>query len=143
MDKMNSKSSGKETEPGVPIDIRKALAAIPLVKSLWKDLTPIARRDFISWIDSAKQPETRKRRIGTACDMIAGGQRRPCCYAIVPLDLHKALKATPRAKAQWSVLTPTARRDFISWIESVKDRETRGLRIGKACEMLAAGKQHP
>jgi uncharacterized protein YdeI (YjbR/CyaY-like superfamily) len=109
----------------------------------WSDLTPIARRDFISWIDSAKQAETRVRRIERACDMLVAGKRRPCCYAIVPLDLHKALAAAPKAKAQWSGLTPNARRDFISWVESAKQREARKERIDRACAMLAAGKRRP
>jgi uncharacterized protein YdeI (YjbR/CyaY-like superfamily) len=143
MNKLNPKSAGEKADTKVPTDLRKALAVAPLVEAKWRDITPIARRDFISWIDSAKQPETRKRRIGIACDMLATGKRRPCCYAIVPLNLHKALAASPKAKAQWSALTPIARRDFISWIDSVKDQETRGLRIEKVCGMLAAGKRHP
>jgi len=132
-----------EPEPRVPADLRKALAAAPIAKTRWNDLTPIARRDFISWIDSAKQLETRKRRVERACDMIATGKRRPCCFAIVPLDLHKALAATPKAKASWSDLTPTARRDFIRWIDSAEQRDARNDRISEACVLLAAGKRRP
>ncbi|HEV3087148.1 MAG TPA: YdeI/OmpD-associated family protein, partial [Candidatus Elarobacter sp.] len=102
MNKMNPKPDRAEPEPSVPADLRKALAAEPVVKVLWSDLTPIARRDFISWIDSAKQPETRRRRIERTCSMLEAGKRRPCCFSIVPLSLHKALKAAPAAKAQWS-----------------------------------------
>jgi hypothetical protein len=47
---------------------------------LWSGITPIARRDWIHWITSAKQPETRARRIKNACSMLAGGKRRPCCF---------------------------------------------------------------
>ena len=112
MNKTNPKPAGEELR--VPTDLRKALAATPKAKAKWSDLTSIARRDFISWIDSAKQPETRRRRIARACSMLAAGKRRPCCYSIVSLDLHLALKATPMAKAQWSDLTPIERRDFIS-----------------------------
>jgi len=130
-------------EPKVPADLRKALASAPKAKAQWTDLTPIARRDFISWIDSAKQAETRKRRVERACDMLATGKRRPCCYAIVPFNLYKALAATPKAKAQWSTLTPTARRDFISWIDAPKEPEMRKRRIEKARVMLAAGKRRP
>src|SRR5437667_11815046 len=115
MNRMNPKPAGEESEPRVPTGLRKALAATPVAKAQWRDLTPIARRDFISWIDSAKQPETRRRRIERACSMLAAGKRRPCCYSIVSFDLHKALAATPMAKAQWSDLTPTERRDFITW----------------------------
>src|SRR3989441_8037472 len=83
MNKMNPKPAGEELR--VPTDLRKALAATPMAKAQWRDLTPIARRDFISWIDSAKQPETRRRRIERACSMLAAGKRRPCCYSIVSL----------------------------------------------------------
>ena len=127
----------------MPTDLRKAFAAAPKAKAKWSDLTPIARRDFISWIDSAKQPETRRRRIERACSMLAAGKRRPCCYTIVSLDLHLALKATPMAKAQWSDLTPIERRDFISWMDSAKEPEAHKRRIEKACAMLAAGKRRP
>jgi len=96
--------------------------------------------DFISWIDAAKQPQTRKRRVERACDMLASGKRRPCCYSIVPLDLHKALAAAPAAKAQWSALSSIARRDFIGWIESAEARDARRTRIEKVCALLAAGK---
>ena len=141
MNKTNPKRA--EEELRLAIDLRKALAATPKAKAQWKDLTPIARRDFISWIDSAKQPETRKRRIEKACSMLIAGKRRPCCYSIVSLNLHKALAATPMAKAQWSDLTPIERRDFISWMDSANQPEAHRRRIEKACAMLAAGKRRP
>ncbi len=141
MNKMNPKPAGEELR--LPTDLRKALAATPMARHQWRDLTLIARRDFISWIDSAKQPETRKRRIERACAMLTAGKRRPCCYSIVSFNLYTALAATPKAKAQWSDLTPIERRDFISWMDSAKQPETRRRRIEKACAMLAAGKRRP
>jgi len=128
------------SEPRVPKDFRKALAAAPLVEALWRDLTPIARGDFVSWLDSAKQLETRRRRIEIARDKLLSGQRRPCCHAIVPTNLYKALAAIPKAKAQWRDLTPAARRDFVSWIDSAKEPNLRMQRIEKACVLLAGGK---
>jgi uncharacterized protein YdeI (YjbR/CyaY-like superfamily) len=74
---MNPQPAGEESEPKVPTDLRKAFTADPVAKAKWSDLTPIARRDFISWIDSAKQAETRRRRIEKACVMLAAGKRRP------------------------------------------------------------------
>src|SRR5437870_13303814 len=143
MNKTNPKRAEEESEARVPTDLRKALATAPKAKAKWSDLTPIARRDFISWIDSAKQPETRKRRIEKACSMLAAGKRRPCCYSIVSFNLYTALAAAPMAKAQWSDLTPIERRDFISWMDSAKQPETHRRRIEKACVMLAAGKRRP
>ncbi len=67
-------------EPKVPTDLRKALAAAPKARALWSDITPMARRDWIHWITSAKRPETRARRIDNACSMLAAGKRRVCCF---------------------------------------------------------------
>ena len=70
-----------EPEPKVPADLRQALAAAaPMAQKAWPDITPAARRDWIHWIASAKQAPTRARRIATACDMLAKGKRRPCCF---------------------------------------------------------------
>ncbi|MDQ2817038.1 MAG: YdeI/OmpD-associated family protein [Candidatus Eremiobacteraeota bacterium] len=70
----------EEPEPKVPADLRKALAAAPKARALWSDIPPIARRDWIHWIVSAKQSETRARRIKNACAMLAAGKRRVCCF---------------------------------------------------------------
>jgi hypothetical protein len=73
--------AAEEPEPEVPADLRKALAtAAPKARAVWEDITPIARRDWIQWITSAKQAETRMRRIKNACSMLAAGKRRPCCF---------------------------------------------------------------
>jgi hypothetical protein len=67
-------------EPRVPPDLRKALAAAPKARVLWVDITPIARTDWIHWITSVRQPETRARRVANACSMLAAGKRRVCCF---------------------------------------------------------------
>ncbi|MGH8529972.1 MAG: YdeI/OmpD-associated family protein [Nevskiales bacterium] len=72
--------AGEDPEPRVPADLRKALVAKPSAWALWSDITPIARRDWIHWIVSAKRPETRARRISNACAMLAAGKRRVCCF---------------------------------------------------------------
>jgi uncharacterized protein YdeI (YjbR/CyaY-like superfamily) len=141
--KINPKLVRKELEPKVPTDLRKALIAKPLIDKAWGSLTPIARRDFITWIEHAKLSETRTRRIEITCSKLAKGDRRPCCYAVVPMNLYKALSANPNAKATWSTLSPSARRDFVSWIHEAKDTETRSIRIEEACIMLTTGKQRP
>lgn len=69
-----------EPEPRVPADLRKALAAAPEARTQWSSLTPVARRDWIHWITSGKKAETRERRIANACDMLASGKRRACCF---------------------------------------------------------------
>ena len=72
--------AAEDPEPTIPADLRKALAtAAPKARALWSDITPIARRDWIHWITSARQPKTRARRIKNACSMLAAGKRRICC----------------------------------------------------------------
>lgn len=73
-------SAKEQLEPKVPTDLRKALAAAPEARAVWCDITPTARRDWVLWIVSAKRAETRARRIGNACDMLAAGKRRVCCF---------------------------------------------------------------
>jgi hypothetical protein len=67
-------------EPRVPADLRKALATTPKARAVWSDLTPAARHDWILWITSAKRSETRAARIRSACDRLADGKRRVCCF---------------------------------------------------------------
>ena len=72
--------TAEEPEPRVPADLRKALMAVPKARRLWSDITPLARKDWIHWITSAKSRETRARRIRSACSMLAAGKRRVCCF---------------------------------------------------------------
>jgi len=73
--------AAEDMEPVVPPDLKKALAsAAPKTRTVWSDITPNARRDWIHWIMSAKQEETRARRIKNACSMLAAGKRRVCCF---------------------------------------------------------------
>ncbi len=70
----------REPEPKLPADLRKALSDSPAARATWDDITAVARRDWIHWITSGKKSETRVRRIATACDKLASGQRRACCF---------------------------------------------------------------
>ncbi len=69
-----------EPEPTLPADLLEALSECPQAKVVWDDTTTIARLDWIHWVESAKQAKTRKRRIENACDMLASGKRRVCCF---------------------------------------------------------------
>lgn len=84
---------GDEPELRMPADLRKALAAAPVAQAGWNDITPMARRDWIFSVTTAKQPETRKRRIEKACDMLACGKRRLCCFPGVKWTMRENEKS--------------------------------------------------
>ena len=70
----------REPEPRVPIDLKRALSANAAALATWAGITPVARRDWIHWITSGKKAETRVKRIDVACDKLAKGSRRACCF---------------------------------------------------------------
>ena len=67
-------------DPDIPEDLSRALSADNHLQPLWKDITPMARWEWLRWIGSTKDSETRKRRIEVACSKLAAGNRRPCCF---------------------------------------------------------------
>jgi len=64
----------------VPADLRKALTSDPMALAAWEDITPLARNEWLCWIESAKKPETRSRRIERTRTELVDGKRRPCCW---------------------------------------------------------------
>ena len=70
----------EEPEPEVPADVITALHACPEALATWQQTTPLARLDWVHWIVSAKQTKTRAKRIGDACEMLAEGHKRVCCF---------------------------------------------------------------
>jgi uncharacterized protein YdeI (YjbR/CyaY-like superfamily) len=76
--------SVKEISGGVvhelPADLRRALTSDPKALAAWEDITPLARNEWICWIESAKKLETRSRRIEWGCSNLRDGNRRPCCW---------------------------------------------------------------
>jgi uncharacterized protein YdeI (YjbR/CyaY-like superfamily) len=65
----------------VPTDIRKVLLTSSRALELWEDITPLARNEWICWVEEAKLAETRNRRIKRVRDDLLRGKRRPCCWA--------------------------------------------------------------
>jgi Bacteriocin-protection, YdeI or OmpD-Associated len=76
--------SGQRVPGGVvhelPADLRKALVANATALDAWKDITPLARNEFICWVEDAKQQTTRERRIRRTREELEEGLRRPCCW---------------------------------------------------------------
>ncbi len=77
---MPSKSISSGVVHKLPADLRKALRADTEALATWEDITPLARNEWICWIESAKKLKTRKRRIAWGCSDLKAGKRRPCCW---------------------------------------------------------------
>lgn len=73
---------GPEPEPTIPTDLRSAFAVSREAMDLWNTLTILGRRDWIRWIESTENPETRARRITRTIEQLSSGKRRPCCVNV-------------------------------------------------------------
>jgi len=65
----------------LPDDLFDALVETGDVSGHWESLTPIGRKEFICWVEDAKQARTRARRIRRTLEELADGRKRPCCWA--------------------------------------------------------------
>jgi uncharacterized protein YdeI (YjbR/CyaY-like superfamily) len=68
----------------IPADLRETLTRDAEACATWMDITPLARNEWICLITSAKQPQTRERRLERARSQLSQGQRRPCCWEGCP-----------------------------------------------------------
>jgi uncharacterized protein YdeI (YjbR/CyaY-like superfamily) len=64
----------------LPADLRQALLADADALAAWTDITPLARNEFICWVEDAKHASTRARRIRRTQEELLAGMRRPCCW---------------------------------------------------------------
>ena len=87
-------------EPVIPADIKKALDSDPEVFALWLRVTPMARWEWIRWIVSTLNPETRKKRIEVSFSKLRKGERRPCCF-------NRAMCTNPHISKGGRLLDPT------------------------------------
>jgi hypothetical protein len=87
-------------EPEVPADVKKALSTSQKAHSLWMDITPLARWDWIRWIRAVKTPETRQKHIEVMLDKLNRGMRRPCCF-------NRNLCSEPSVSKNWVLLDST------------------------------------
>ena len=58
----------------LPDDLRKGLEASADALEAWHDITPLARNEFICWVEDAKRPPTRERRIRRTREELDLGQ---------------------------------------------------------------------
>ena len=86
-------------EPEVPNDVKKALSTSPKAEALWKDITPMARWDWIRWVRAVKTQETREKHLEVMLDKLNKGMRRPCCF-------NRNMCSEPTVAKNWVLLEP-------------------------------------
>jgi hypothetical protein len=68
-------------EPDVPQDLKAALTTAPEeIQEMWEDITPMARWEWVRWVNATANAETRKRRVEVTISKMQNGKRRPCCF---------------------------------------------------------------
>lgn len=94
---------GPEAKLTLPADLRSAMDASGEATALWSDMSDIARRDYVRWIEATNNPQTRARRVKRTVEQLAEGKRRPCCVNTYEFSMSRIdpgwltkTKRTPR-----------------------------------------------
>ncbi len=92
--------SSREIAGGVvhelPDDLRLALVGAEVALAKWESLTPLARNEWICWVESVKKAETRREHVARAISQLEAGKRRPCCWMGCTHRTDKPLSATQK-----------------------------------------------
>ena len=92
-------------EPKVPADLAGAFASDPQARRLWMDITAVARWDWIRWIGSTRNPDTRTIRIEKTLSKLKSGKRAACCF-------NRSQCTDPSISHNGVLLEPTGRRTY-------------------------------
>lgn len=68
----------------IPADLRSEITGSTKALAKWEDVTPLARNEWICWVEEAKKSETRAHRVVRVRTELIEGMRRPCCWAGCP-----------------------------------------------------------
>lgn len=64
----------------MPEDLRKALLSSASALAAWENITPLARNEWICWVEAVKRHETRDDHVKRVASELIEGKRRPCCW---------------------------------------------------------------
>ena len=93
---MLKKGTSHGTIHKLPTDLRKGLIAEVRALAAWEDITPLARNEWICWVESVKTQETRKQHAERVIAELIEGKRRPCCWYGCIHRTDKAISPTQK-----------------------------------------------
>ncbi|HVS18152.1 MAG TPA: YdeI/OmpD-associated family protein [Planctomycetota bacterium] len=75
-------ASGRKAapRPRVPADLKRAMSANAAARRSFESFSPSEQREYVAWLEAAKRPETRARRLTQAVEWLAEGKRRNWKY---------------------------------------------------------------
>jgi uncharacterized protein YdeI (YjbR/CyaY-like superfamily) len=92
----NFSNTQADIYPGVfhelPDDMKLVLSKNSELLSLWNNLTPIQRNEWICWVTIVKKEETRADHIRRMAEELKEGKRKPCCWPGCPHRNQSAQK---------------------------------------------------
>jgi hypothetical protein len=94
---MTKKEISGGTVHKLPEDLRKALIQSSEARTIWEDITPLARNEWICWTIFVKKDETRKDHIRRTVSELKEGMRRPCCWIGCVHRTDKSVSPSVRA----------------------------------------------
>lgn len=77
---MTIKQISGGTAHKMPADLQEALVSNKSALTIWENLTPLARNEWICWVTFVKKEETRKEHVKRTISELKEGMRRPCCW---------------------------------------------------------------
>ncbi len=80
----------------LPADLKRALLTSKKAIAAWKDISPLARNEWICWTVSVKRQETRDQHVERAIEELSKGKRRPCCWMGCVHRKDKAVSKTQK-----------------------------------------------
>lgn len=69
-----SRPRARRADPKVPADLAVALKDHLQAAAVFQNFSPSHRRAYVDWIEDAKRPETRSRRLATTLEWLAAGK---------------------------------------------------------------------
>lgn len=93
---MNKKEISDGTAHKIPSDLKQTLIKDQMAVNKWEEITPLARNEWICWVESVKKPKTRQEHIKRVCSELKDGIRRPCCWIGCVHRKNKPLSPTQK-----------------------------------------------